>query len=753
MPRQLPADVRKFVNRAEELHRLNEILVSDKSDLFVASVYVIVGTAGAGKTSLALHWAHQVLDRFPDGQLYINLRGYDPGEPISALTALHRFLAALGVPAPAIPVETEAAAAMYRSVLADRHILIMLDNAATVSQVRPLLPGYSRCLAIVTSRSRLSGLAVHDGAQRLTIGMLAEPECIALLRAVTAGYRPEDDEEKLADLARLCAQLPLALRIAGERAASHPHMRLEELISDLRDQSALWDALSIGEGGEEDAVRSVFTWSYRSLSPDSARLFRLLGLHPGPDFGIGAVCALARISVRRTRQLLDGLVAAHMLEQTAPDRYEFHDLLRAYAIDQARVEESHESRIEALRRVLDWYLYTADAAQIWIMPARDRVPLDVQRDSVSHLSFSDYDHAVDWAEREHSNFMPAVRAALEAGFDRYTWQLSLVLWSAKAPSAVATDWLAIGQIGLHAAHRLGERAGEAALLRSLGFTYVKTNQMTESLEGHKEALAIWRELGDQQGEAASLNAIGMAYLRWRRLGAAETHFKQARAVFQKIGSAHWEAVVLVNLATVRYQAGRLIEAADDIRQAQIYHRENGNKRNIGNALHLLSGIHLDRGELHEALAAAHEAHELALDLRSHVLEGYWLLTLGDTQQSLGQFAEALASYHRSAVLHRRLGDRSREALAWHGAGNVYQRLNREGEAAEFHRRAAAVQNQLGYPWYEAMALDGLAAALQGVDIEQSRQRWSEALRLLADYDDPRTEGIRQHIEGRLAELR
>ncbi|MGH3623845.1 MAG: ATP-binding protein, partial [Sciscionella sp.] len=718
-----------------------------------ASVYVIAGTAGVGKISLALHWAHQVQDHYPDGQLYINLRGYDPGEPISALEALHRFLAALGVPAPAIPVDTEAAAAMYRSALADRGMLVVLDNAATVSQVRPLLPGYSRCLAIVTSRSRLSGLAVHDGAQRLSIGILAEAECVALLRTVTAGYRPEDDEEELAHLARLCAQLPLALRIAGERAASHPHMRLEELISDLRDQSALWDALSTGEEGEEDAVRSVFAWSYRSLSPDSARLFRLLGLHPGPDFGIGAVCALAEISVRRARQLLDSLVAAHMLEQTAPDRYEFHDLLRAYAIDQAYVEESHESRADALRCVLDWYLYTADAAQIWIMPARDRVPLDVPRDSVSYLSFSDYDQAVDWAEREHSNFIPAVRVAQDAGFDRHAWQLSLVLWSAKAPSTVATEWLAIGRIGLRAAHRLGERAGEAALSESLGFTYVKTNQMTESLECHSRALAIRRELGDRQGEASSLNAIGMAYLRWRQLGAAEMHFKQARVAFQSMGAAHWDAVVLANLASVHYQSGRLVEAGNYVRQALSYHRTKASKRGIGNALHLLSGIHLDRGELREALEAADEAHELALDLRSHVLEGYWLLALGDAQQSLGQLDEALASYHRSAVLHRRLGDRSREALAWHGAGNVYHRLDRHDEAAGFHRRAAAVQNELGYPWHEAMALDGFATALQGVDAEQSLQRWTEALRLLAGYGDPRAEGIRQRIEGRLAESR
>lgn len=301
-PRQLPSDIRTFVNRTAELGQLNAVLAGRDGGDVVISVQVVAGTAGAGKTSLVLRWAHQVKDRFPDGQLFVNLRGYDPGEPVTADQALQRFLRALGVAAGDLPQDTDDAAALYRSLLSDRRVLIVLDNAATVSQVRPLLPGSGNSLVVVTSRNRLAGLAVRDGAHRITLGTLPEPEAVALLHAVTKDYRPEYDEDKLAELARYCARLPLALRIAAERAASHPYLRLDDLISDLRDESALWDTLSTGIDEEAEAVRSVFAWSYRALSAHSARLFRLLGLHPGAEFGLAAAAALGDLPHHRARR-------------------------------------------------------------------------------------------------------------------------------------------------------------------------------------------------------------------------------------------------------------------------------------------------------------------------------------------------------------------------------------------------------------------------------------------------------------------
>jgi len=740
-----------FVNRIGELDQLNAVLIGEDGDPLVVSVYVIAGTAGAGKTSLALRWAHQVRDRFPDGQLYVNLRGYDPGEPVTAQTALHSFLTALGVRASSVPGDPDAAAALYRSLLADRHVLIVLDNAATVGQVRPLLPGSAGSLVVVTSRSRLAGLAVRDGARRLTLGVLPEPEAVALLRAVTAGYRPDDDADKLSELARLCARLPLALRIAAERAAGHPHMRLDDLIADLRDESALWDALSTGDDEEAEAVRTVFAWSYRALPDQAARLFRLLGLHPGPEFSLHAAAALARLTTSRARQLLDSLISAHLLEQTGPDRYQFHDLLRAYAVDQAQHEEPPTERDAALRRVLEWYLHTADAAQSWLQPAEDHVALVPPPDGVRPLAFADYDGAVDWSEREHTNLLQTVRVAAAAGHDRLAWQLCAVLWWAKFPSAPGADWPSVAHLGLEAASRSGDRVAEALLSTDLGMAYAQLNRSAESLERHRSALAIWREVDDRVNEAHSLNLIGLNHLRRRQFEAAAHHFEQAIATFQEQGSAHWAATSLSNLATAHHRAGRLREAVSAGEQALTAHRTLDSRRGEGNILRLLSDVRREQGNVEEALEFAHTAVDIAVELRNLRLEGYWLLALGDAQQAHDQSADALTAYHRSATLHQRLGDRSRQAMAWHGAGEAYRRLGRHAEAADFHRQAAVAHRALGDAWHEAIALDGLATALIDDDPDAARRHWSEALRLLADYDDPRAVAVRGDVERRLAE--
>ncbi|MFD7894357.1 ATP-binding protein [Streptomyces sp. NPDC059743] len=745
MPRQLPGDNSRFINRTTELDRLNAVLPAEDGDPVTTPVCVVAGTAGAGKTSLVLHWAHQVRDRFPDGQLYVNLRGYDPGQPLSAQEALRGFLSALGAHADSVPQDPEAASAYYRSLLADRTMLIILDNAASVAQVRPLLPGSTRCLTVVTSRSRLSGLAVRDGARRLTLGTLPEPEAVALLRAVTADYRADDDLLEFTELARLCAALPLALRIAGERAASSPHLRLADLIAELRDESVLWDALSIGDAEEAEAVRTVFAWSYRALPEPGATLFRRLGLHPGPEFGLRAAAALAALPVVKTRQLLDSLVGAHLLEQTGPDRYQFHDLLRAYAAELAQQEGPSDEAQAALHRVLSWYLCTAEAARGKLAPAVERTPLPEPPDEAAPpVDFADYDTAMDWAEREHTNLLRTVTAA--AGeHDVLAWKLALVLWYVQPPAASMTDWLAVGATGLAAARRVNDSAAEAHLLTCLGLAHHRINQWDESLDCHRQALSIRRANSDRWGEADSLNLIGLIELRRRQLDAAASHFEQAAALWQAAGSERWAASALSNLATTHYNAGRLPEASAYVHEALTAHRAIGNPGGEGNALRILSCLQREQGELEPALRSAEQALDIALALRDQIYEGYWLLALGDAQRELGRLADALASYQRSADLHRRLGNRSREAMSWLGAGETYRALGRPEEAAHFHRRTAAAHHDLADAWNEALALEALAAALTDTDPAAAHRHRSQALQLIAPYEDPRATAVRERL--------
>ncbi|MFE7313881.1 ATP-binding protein [Streptomyces sp. NPDC057555] len=751
VPRQLPADVHAFVNRAEELGQLNAVLTGRDGGQVVVSVHVVAGTAGAGKTSLVLHWAHQVKDRFPDGQLFANLRGYDPREPVAAEQALRGFLRALGVASGDIPQDVDDAAALYRSLLADRRMLIVLDNAATVGQVRPLLPGSGGSLVLVTSRSRLAGLTVRDGARRITLGTLPEPEAVALLRAVTRDYRPEDDPDKLTELARLCAHLPLALRIAAERAASHPHLSIDDLLADLHDESALWDALSTGSEEEAEAVRTVFAWSYRALPPDSGRLFRLLGLHPGPEFGLHAAAALAALPLSRARQLLDSLVGAHLLEQTGPDRFQFHDLLRAYAADQAHDEEPAEQCDAALRRALDWYLHTADAAQTWLQPGEDHVPLPGTTALLPPLAFTDYDTAADWAERERSTFPHLVRAAVAAGLHQHAWQLTATLWNALSASASFADWLDFGHLGLASAEHANDTDGQLLLLNQLGMSHRSVNQLDQALDYVNRALALARTVGNRTEEAHALNLVGLIHLRARRLEAAAAHFTEAIGAFRAAGGDRWAASALSNVAGAHLAAGRVPEADAAIRAALAAHRASDNQQSIGNALWLAAELHCRRAEFEAAREAIDEALGIALSLRNRGLEGFWLLTLGGIQRATGQHGDALASYQRSAMLHRRLGDRGREALAWRGTGQTYAAMDRCGEAAALHRQAAAVHRDLGDAWELAVELDHLAAAVHPQDPEAAHAHWAEALTHLAPYTDPRATAMRSRVERRLGE--
>lgn len=747
VPRQLPGDVGGFVNRGSELRVLNAILDREPGASATTGIYVITGTAGVGKTSLALHWAHSVRDHFPDGQLYVNLRGYDPGEPVSAEQVLDHFLRALGVTASAIPMRLEARSALFRSLLADRRTLVVLDNAATVSQVRPLLPGNPNCLVIVTSRRRFSGLVARDGAHRLVLDVFAERDAVELLRTVTAGYRAPDDDAALSELAHLCARLPLALRIAAERASSRPLMPLEELIADLRDESALWGALTAEEDDESDAVRTVFAWSYRALSEEAAKLFRLLGMHPGPDIGVSAAAALGATTVSKARQVLDVLAGAHVLEQPAHGRFQFHDLLRIYAAQQAIQHESPEARDAALMRVLNYYEFSLANAIARIAP-RDRLsPLPDLRPGAVPEEFPDRAAALQWFEQEQVNLVSAVRAAAATGHHDVAWRIPALLRSVYVSRNPFQDWIATAGIGLASATAIGDRRGQAEMHDSLGKAYLQSQRLDHAEAQHTEALRLRREIGDRYGEGVAVNALGLLAWRRRRLIAAERRFQAGRGIFQSLNDRRWEALVLTNLGMTRYEGLNLDAAAVDLTEAVRLCREAEDRAYEGNALFYLAMTQRELAETDVASSTIREALAIADTDRLTAWGAFWLLELARIQCACGEPGEALVSCQQSAIIQRQIGDRNREAAAHDGTGEAYRHLGRLLDAATFHRMAIAIYRETQDRWALAGALVNLALVLSGEDADgEARTHAAEAATILAEFDDPRALRLREKID-------
>ncbi len=502
VPRQLPAAVARFAGRSDELGvlaGLAEQAASGAGDTVVISA--IGGMPGVGKTALAVLFAHRVADLFPDGQLYADLRGFGPsGDPVPPARVVREFLGALGVAPQAIPADVDAQAGLYRSVLAGKRVLVVIDNARDAAQVRPLLPGSAGCLVLVTSRSQLAGLAAVEGARLLPLGLLPEQEARELLAGRLGAGRVEAESEAVTELIGLCARLPLALAITAARAAARPDHPLAAVAAELRAAGGPLDALDAGE--PTASVRAVFSWSYRQLSPAAARLFRLLGIHPGPDISAPAAASLAGAESAQARYLLAELGRAHLIAEHAPGRYAFHDLLRAYAVEQAHALDGDAARRAAVGRVLGHYLHTAHAAAVLVNPSRTSLRIAPPDPGVTSERLTGQRQALAWFEAEHHVLLAAATLAAETGFDRHAWQLPLVIADYLDASGHWHELAAVARSALDAATRLGEAGGEAAAHRVLAGAHAQLARYDLARAHLADSLELYRRLGDRAGQAA-----------------------------------------------------------------------------------------------------------------------------------------------------------------------------------------------------------------------------------------------------------
>lgn len=654
VPRQMPAPVRQFVGRQTELASLTRPLGPALTCAPTAMMTVVVsGTAGVGKTALALYWAHQVASRFPDGQLYVNLQGFGPsGTPTEPALVVRGFLDGLGVAKERIPAGLDAQAALYRSLLVGKQMLVVLDNARDEAQVRPLLPGSAGCLVIVTSRSQLAGLATTDGAQLLSLGVLDEVAAAELVTARLGSSRTAADPRAVSELVRLCARLPLALAIAAARADTRPELPLAALADELRDSARRLDALDTGDPAA--SIRAVFSWSYRALTQATARMFRLLGVHPGPDITIPAAASLAGLPAADARRALAELTRTHLVSEHPPGRFSCHDLLRAYTAEQAS-ELSEAERQAATHRMLDHYLHTAYSASCLIHPHRDPIARHLSQPVVCPEKLDGRQQAMGWFRAERHVLLGVTQqAAADDRFSEHAWQLPWAMAMFLNWDGYWTELVTSQEAALAASRRVGDHAGQAEAHRFLGLAHVRLGVVDEGTSHLAAVLELGRQLGSSTLQARAHLELGRVDNVRGRSSDALDHAEQALRLYQAAGYRAGQASTLNFAGWSCALLGRYQEALHHCEKALELHRELGNKS--GEAATL------------DSLGYAH--HEL----------GNYAQAISYYQESIEAFGGADDAHHRAEAFnhlgdaHQRSGDAGAARHAWHQALNILEGL-------------------------------------------------------------------------------
>jgi len=649
VPRQLPALAPHFAGRAVECRELTAWMRAVPIGGTVV-VTAVSGTAGVGKTALAVYWAHQVADQFPDGQLYVDLRGFDPaGDAMSAQEAMHSVLEALGVPPTRIPSGLNTQIGLYRSLIAGKRILILLDNARDTEQARPLLPGSPTAVAVVTSRNRLPALAALHGAHTLTLDLLTVEDAEELMARRLGGDRVTAEAEALHQIITFCARLPLALSIAAARA-QEPALSLPALASKLRETEHRLDVLDAGEAATR--MRAVLSWSYRILSPPAARLFRLLGIHPGPQVSTAAAASLAGQPLPETYCQLAELRRANLLVESPAERYGLHDLLRVYAAELARADEPDDHLQAATTRMIDHYTHSAYRADTVLNPSRDPIPLPLAlpADGTRPEQFADHHQAISWLTVEQPVLLAALGHASGARLDTQAWQLAWALnthlyrrghwhhlaatWQVARPAADRIGTISVRAFtnrnlaqalafldqydDAHQTYRRAmdlyaladDRTGQAHIHRHLGYLWERQGQLERALDHSQRALTLFRTAGHRHGQASALNSVGWQYGLLGDHTRALPYCEQALAAFQALDNDYGKAAAWDSLGLAHHHAGHLDRAADCYQRALTLFQDLGDRYDEATILTHLG----DTQRAADNTPAAHRAWSQALHI-------------------------------------------------------------------------------------------------------------------------------------------
>lgn len=727
-PMQLPPDVPNFTGRAAQLRQLDSLLHSHATSRSVAVITAVAGMAGVGKTTLAIHWGHRVRGQFPDGQLYVDLRGYAPGSPRSAAGVLAKFLRSLGTPADQVPVDDDEAAALYRSILADRTLLILLDNAADSAQVRPLLPGAGGSVVVVTSRAALTGLVVREGAHRLNLDLLTEPESIDLLAALLGADRVAAEPAAASELARRCGYLPLALRVAA--ASLPPPGQIADQVAQLRERGSL--PVLAGAGEVDAVVPAIFDLSYDRLQPLTRLAFRLLGLFPGSDLSADALAPLAGVAKPQAEAWLAELAQAHLVKPVAPGRYICHDLLREYALGRVRAEEATADRRAALGRLFQHCLRTADAASLLLYPFVVRLPsAGGAGPALAAVGFREPADALAWLDAERLNLVAVTERAAVAGAPELAWRMADAIRSYFFHGMYFTEGVAVAEAGLAAAESAGSLAGQAASrLQLAAILCYSRDRKSEAMAHAHQAVEQARDNGWLDGQAAAHNLLGNFYINQGDSQGAIGHYQLAAALHKQTGSTIGLAMAMHNLGYAHLEHGPLQQAAACTRQAEELIAQTGPSAQAALPLINLGEIHRQLGEFDLALDCHRRVVDLCRPARDRFGEASGRKGAAQVLRDTGQYRQALAAVDAALAIARNVGRLELEADSVRVRAHVLGLLGEHQQSVDGQRQAVEQARRAGYRYVEADALIGLAQAHRWLGERQPAEaRLAEALAL------------------------
>jgi DNA-binding SARP family transcriptional activator len=712
VPAELPSDTASFTGRDGELAELERVLVAGGAPGLVV-ISAIHGAGGIGKSALAIHVAHRLAGRFPDGQVYVNLQGATPGlAPLGAGEVLGRLLRSLGVDPAQVPTDTEEAAARWRSLVAGRRLLLVVDNARAAVQVRPLLPASASCAVLVTSRQPLTTL---EGAVAVQLDLLPREQAVELLGRLAGQQRVAAEPRAAAELARCCGYLPLALRIAGARLVARPAWPISELVRRLADQQRRLDELTTGDL----AVRASFEVSVQALrdSPDpldrsAAEAFGLLALPDGPDLDVLAAARLLDVPAARAERVLERLADAQLVEAARPGRYQFHDLLRLYAREHAARQHPERARLAALARLFDAYAATAWRTLELLRPGDYRL---VRQATSGGFDLADKEAALAWLEDERANLVAAVaQTAATPGLPgEIAVRLAQGLFGFFDLRGYWREGAQVNQTVLDLARRMGDRAAEAQARNDLGVVWRLLGRYPEAIAHYRESLAISRELGDRYGEGASLNNLAVIHERQGRHDEAVACLRASLAIDRELGDRHGQSTSLNNLSYVYLQLGRNDQALTGARESLAIYQELGDRHGCARALNNLAEVH----------------------------------------ERLGRYEEALACLRETLAIQRELGDRPGQAESLSSLGLVYRRQRRHDDALICQSEGLAIYQELGDPHEQARCLQELGVTLRALGRhEEARAHWRQALAIFERLQSANAQEIRTLLTGPATEV-